>query len=83
MNRLLILLVLLLPTIPALACPGLVVREAWVREPPPGARGTAAYFTLRNDGAQTLVLDGGMSIGSLTIAEAEFLSVSCTVTVHA
>lgn len=33
--------------------------------------------------AQTLVLDGGMSIGSLTIAEAEFLSVSCTVTVHA
>jgi hypothetical protein len=33
--------------------------------------------------AQTLVLDSGMSIGSLTIAEAEFLSVSCSVTVHA
>ena len=61
MNRLLALLALLLPMAPTLACPGLVIGEAWIREPPPGARGTAAYFTLRNDGAQTLVLDGWTS----------------------
>jgi hypothetical protein len=33
--------------------------------------------------AQTLILDGGMSIGSLTVAEADFLQVSCSLLVHA
>ena len=32
--------------------------------------------------AQTLVLDSGMSIGSLSVAEAEFLQVSFSVLVH-
>lgn len=61
MSRLLALLALLLPMPPALACPGLVIGEAWIREPPPGARGTAAYFTLRNEGPAPLVLDGWSS----------------------
>lgn len=33
--------------------------------------------------AQTLVMDQGLSIGSLTVAEADFLQVSCSVLVHA
>jgi hypothetical protein len=33
--------------------------------------------------AQTLVMDSGMSVGSLAVAEAEFLSVSFSVLVHA
>jgi len=31
----------------------------------------------------TLVLDSGMSIGSLTVAEADFLQVQCSLLVHA
>lgn len=33
--------------------------------------------------AQTLVMDQGLAIGSLTVAEADFLQVSCSVLVHA
>jgi len=33
--------------------------------------------------ANTLVLDSGLSVGSLTVAEAEFLQVQCSVLVHA
>lgn len=33
--------------------------------------------------AQTLIMDQGLSIGSLTVAEADFLSVSFSVLVHA
>jgi hypothetical protein len=33
--------------------------------------------------AETLVMDSGMSIGSLSVAEAEFLQVSFSVLVHA
>ena len=61
MNRLLALLALLLPVLPALACPGLSISGAWVREAPPGAHGTAAYFTLHNGGAAPLVLEGWTS----------------------
>ena len=31
-----------------LACPPLVVTEAWIREPPPSARVAAGYFTIDN-----------------------------------
>jgi len=31
----------------------------------------------------TLVLDSGLSIGSLTVAEADYLQVQCSVLVHA
>jgi copper(I)-binding protein len=40
------------------ACPGLDVRDAWVREAPPGADVMAAYATLENRGARPLEIDG-------------------------
>lgn len=40
----------------ALACDGLVVEHAWLRQPPPGSAVAAAYFEARNDGAQALTL---------------------------
>ena len=36
----------------ALACDGLVVEHAWLRQPPPGSTVAAAYFEARNDGTQ-------------------------------
>ncbi|MBI4692781.1 MAG: copper chaperone PCu(A)C [Gammaproteobacteria bacterium] len=47
----------LLATAPALACDGLVVDEAWVREPPPGAEVAAGYVRLTNRGAAPLAID--------------------------
>lgn len=42
--------VLLLTSLIALADSAIVVRDAWVREAPPGAAVLAAYFTLENPG---------------------------------
>lgn len=39
----------------------LVVEDAWVRGLPPGVANTAAYMTLRNTGAEDLVLTGASS----------------------
>lgn len=36
---------------------GLVVREAWIREAPPGASVLAGYLQLENRGSEALVLD--------------------------
>jgi len=63
MKRLLTLLALLLPAPVALACAELEISRAWVREPPPGAPGTAAYFLIRNAGSQPVVLQGWSSPG--------------------
>jgi hypothetical protein len=41
---------LLLTSVVALADNSIVVRDAWVREAPPGAAVLAAYFTLENPG---------------------------------
>lgn len=40
----------------ALACDGLVVEHAWLRQPPPGSTVAAAYFEARNDGTQALTI---------------------------
>ncbi len=50
-----LLLTLALP-ITAQACPGLEVHAAWVREPPPGSPGTAAFMQLHNAGTSPLTL---------------------------
>ena len=42
----------------AMACDGLVVSDAWVREAPPGASVMAAYATLKNSGAKPIRLEG-------------------------
>jgi len=39
------------------ACDGLQIEAPWVREPPPGAGAVAAFMTLRNTGAQPLLVD--------------------------
>lgn len=39
----------------------LVVEDAWVRGLPPGVANTAAYMTLRNTGAEEVVLTGASS----------------------
>jgi periplasmic copper chaperone A len=54
-------LVLLLAAAEALACPGLEVREAWIREAPQGAMMTAGYARLANTTGAVLVLDGASS----------------------
>jgi copper(I)-binding protein len=53
----------------ASACPGLEVRDAWVRQPTPGAAMLAAYATLRNTGAKALQIDGfgGADFGTVTL----------------
>lgn len=43
---------------PALACEGLQVAGAWIREAPPGASVMAGYASLRNAGSSALTLDG-------------------------
>jgi hypothetical protein len=43
---------LLLTSVVALADNSIVVRDAWVREAPPGAPVLAAYFTLENPGSK-------------------------------
>ncbi len=40
----------------ALACEGLSVEHAWLRQPPPGADVAAAYFEARNNGDQPLTI---------------------------
>ncbi|MSQ68173.1 MAG: copper chaperone PCu(A)C [Gammaproteobacteria bacterium] len=45
----------------ALACPGLEVKGAWVREPPPASPGTAAFMSLHNAGASALTITGWRS----------------------
>ena len=52
---------LLLTAADALACPGLEVREAWIREAPPGAMMTAGYAQLANRGSRPLSLEGAVS----------------------
>lgn len=39
---------------PSAACEGLVVEHGWVRLPPPGAPGAAAYFSVLNTGTEDL-----------------------------
>ena len=41
---------------PAMACPGLEVRDPWVAEAPPGASVLAGYATLHNAGKTALTL---------------------------
>ena len=50
--------VALLACAPARACPGLEVKDAWIREAPPGALMTAAYARLHNAGQRLLQIDG-------------------------
>lgn len=56
MNRLAALA--LAAALPAHACPGLVVEDAWIRAAPAGATMTAAYARLVNRGREPLVIDG-------------------------
>lgn len=49
-KRLAVGAMLLLTSLVALAASRIVVRDAWVREAPPGAAVLAAYFTLENPG---------------------------------
>lgn len=63
MTRALVLVALLLPLQQALACQGLVVTKAWIREPPPGSEVVAAYMTLHNDRSEPLRIDGWHAAG--------------------
>jgi periplasmic copper chaperone A len=45
----------------AVACPGLEVQEAWIREAPAGAMMTAGYAQLANPTGAPLVLEGAGS----------------------
>jgi periplasmic copper chaperone A len=58
-----------LPAGAAQACPGLVVEDAWIRQPPPGATMAAGYARLRNAGAGPLQVDGarGDAFGSVAL----------------
>lgn len=60
MSKLLAAVVALLASAPALACEGLVVSEAWIREAPPGAM-SVAYARLANRGSQPVTLEGARS----------------------
>lgn len=40
----------------ALACEGLAVDHAWLRQPPPGSDVAAAYFEARNEGHEALTI---------------------------
>lgn len=60
MNQLLAAAAALLASAPALACDGLAVSEAWIREAPPGAM-SVAYAKLTNRGTRPVVLDGARS----------------------
>ncbi|MEY4640789.1 MAG: hypothetical protein RLZZ227_783 [Pseudomonadota bacterium] len=44
-----------------LACADLVVEDAWVRGLPPGVANASAYMTLKNTGAEDLVMTGASS----------------------
>ena len=50
-------LLAVLAAAPAAACEGLVVEDAWVREPPPGADVAAGYVRLSNRSAAPLTID--------------------------
>ncbi len=58
-----ILIAIVLVALPswALACPGLHVSDAWIREAPPGAAVMAAYAQLHNQGDTALIIDGARS----------------------
>lgn len=58
--RTLTLLIAMLASAGAQACPGLAVEGAWIREAPPGAM-SAAYAKLTNRGKKPLILDGARS----------------------
>ena len=58
--RTLTLLIAMLASAGAQACPGLAVEDAWIREAPPGAM-SAAYARLTNRGSRPLTLDGARS----------------------
>jgi hypothetical protein len=58
--RTLALLVAVLASTGAPACPDLAVEDAWIREAPPGAM-SAAYARLTNRGKRPLTLDGARS----------------------
>ena len=52
--------VALLACAPAQGCPGLEIKDAWIREAPPGAMMTAAYARLYNAGQRLLRIDGAL-----------------------
>ena len=45
----------------SLACEGLEIKDAWIREAPPGATVMAGYAHLRNGSAQSITLEGARS----------------------
>ena len=57
-----LLLVLVVGLRSALACEGIVVTQAWLREPPPGAAMAAAYFILTNHGSNEVTVTGISSV---------------------
>ena len=67
MNRFFATAAALIFTARAIACDGLVVSDAWVREAPPGASVMAAYATLKNGGTKPIKLEGasGADFGSV------------------
>jgi periplasmic copper chaperone A len=61
MKRLPFLCAIALAAETAGACEDLQVRQAWIREAPPGAAVMAGYAQLHNTGKQSLTLDGARS----------------------
>lgn len=45
-----------LVSVAAMACEGLTVEHAWLRQPPPGGEVAAAYFDARNDTAREVII---------------------------
>ena len=59
--RLLLAMTLVLAPSLGFACPGLEVKDAWIREAPPAAMMLAGYALLQNTGNQALTVDGASS----------------------
>jgi len=55
--RRIVLGVLLAMSAAADACEGLVARDGWIRQPPPGSSHAAGYLSLHNEGEQTITIE--------------------------
>ena len=56
MKLLLVPILLLGPALARADCPDIQITDAWLREPPPGASGTAGYLKVNNPGTTPIQL---------------------------
>jgi len=56
-SRFILLGVLVAVSTAASACEGLVARDGWIRQPPPGSPHAAGYLVLTNEGEQEITIE--------------------------